>query len=130
MLQQIIEAATPLILLLFGMLMTWIANAIVKRTNAGTAQTVALEIATVADTVVRATAQAFKTEGFAFTPEVGQKMKAVAIASAKDQLSKVALKHIEANSESVEVVVGRAVEAAVSKKNDGVAVDTAPQVGP
>jgi len=100
-----------------------LANVADTRMHAGVGKDVALELVTQAETVVRTLDQTLKQElkvaqidGELSRTDM-QLLKSTGIKMLKDQMSNAALEVITKNSERLEDVLGRAIEAAVSKVN-------------
>jgi hypothetical protein len=108
----------------------WLA----QRLKAGAAKDAALELVSVAETSVRHVAQTVRPElekaaaDGQLSPEDLAELKRTAVESTRDQLSKQASALIASNSDRLEDVIGRAVEAAVNKTNTEKKAATQPAV--
>ena len=105
---------------LMALFLTYIVN---QRMKAGTAKDVALELIAASSVVARDISQRLKPDmvaqnGGELMPADAHVLKSTAIENLKDQLTNSSLKHIEKNSRNVDLVLGRAIEAAVSKQKD------------
>lgn len=120
LLPQLVTALVPVL----GAALMWLMHAAVARMHAGAGKDVALELVTAADTVVRdiearvkpRMVDAAKTGNISALEAADLKMAATS--ALKDQLSNAALSVIRANSERLDDVLGRAIEAALSRYKD------------
>ena len=121
LLPTLTEAALPLLSLAITLAFARLTSAIKTRLDAGTARDVALELSEAAETVVRNLEQTTRPLIVAtgadgkLSPGEAAELKAVALRTLRDQLSKQATELLAKNSERIDAVLSRAIEAAVQK---------------
>lgn len=125
LLELAVQAAVPIaalgVLAFFGAIL----RVITGRMKAGIAKDVAVELTLATQHAVMDVGAHLKPKLLAaaadgkLTAEDGRTLKDAAIAAAKDSLSATALEQLKKHSSSVEAVLGRAVETAVTKAKTG-----------